>query len=260
MGRATAGLLAERGFAVGLVDVKAADLQKVAEELHSQRHDVHAVAMDVSDRRAVEACVVEIQRELGPVWALAAAAGAAKAGYALEAPDGHFEALMNVNYFGVVWFDVACARAMIDSGAGGRIVNWSSVGALGGASIESAYCASKAAVDSFTRSFALELAPHAITVNSLRPGFIRTGMSDYFTDEMLEDSRQKVPLKRWGTPEEVAHLAAFLMSDEASFLTGTHLVADGGWATQMGRLTTSSARDRLTREQEYRRATGDGSS
>ena len=110
----------------------------------------------------------------------------------------------------------------------GAIIHISSIfGSLGGIG-QSSYCASKAGMDAMTRALSLELAAKKIRVNTIAPGFIETEMTAGFTPEFRASSEQQIPMKRFGKPEEVAALCAFLASDDAAYITGQTFVIDGG--------------------------------
>ena len=127
-----------------------------------------------------------------------------------------------------------CCRAVYDAMVAkkwGRIVNVSSMWGVCGASCEVLYSASKAAVIGMTKGLALELAPSGVTVNAVAPGVIKTDMLGCYDDETLEELAEQTPLGRLGTPEDVASVIAFLASEEAGFVTGQVIGANGGYIT-----------------------------
>jgi NAD(P)-dependent dehydrogenase (short-subunit alcohol dehydrogenase family) len=251
MGLATALALAERGFAVALADVDEARLDAALQLVEQKAPAACAVVTDVADTAAVERAVEECRRRLGPLWFVGAAAAILEPALALSAGEEHFRRIFDVNFMGVVRTAVAAGRAMVEQGAGGRIVTWSSTGAVGGNPGYSAYGASKAAVSSFTQSLALELAPHRITVNAILPGAIRTPMVGYFDGEAHEAERKRIPLLRWGEPEDVAAAACFLAGDEAAWITGVTLNVDGGTLASRGRGGPEAIREELRWAQAY---------
>lgn len=248
MGRATALRLAQEGFAVAIADVNMSGLTSLASELRDARVEHSTIEMDLREKTSIDAGVALARNALGPFWLLAVSAGVLEAGPALEADDDHIERVMRVNFHGVVRADIAAARIMVADGGGGRIVNWSSVGAVGGAAGHSAYAASKAALESFTRSLAVELGPHEITVNTIRPGTVLTPMLGSLSDVPDEDVAReidRIPLGRFGEPEDVTGAIVFLARDEAAWITGVALPVDGGTLVARGRDSLATVRARL---------------
>jgi 2-hydroxycyclohexanecarboxyl-CoA dehydrogenase len=253
MGRATALKLADQGYAVAALDRDQEELNTTIRLLERAGVPALGLQVDVSDRAAVEQAIARASSELGPVWALAAAAGILQGQFAIDADDDHFERIFRVNVLGVIHANVAAARAMIAAGHGGRIVNWSSRGAVGGAPGYSAYGLSKAAVSSFSQSFALEVADEGITVNAILPGGVRTPMVGYVQGDWAANEAAKVPIGRWGDPEDVAALAAFLTTDDSAWITGAAFTVDGGATAAHGRPAAKQTRARLEAEADYLR-------
>jgi NAD(P)-dependent dehydrogenase (short-subunit alcohol dehydrogenase family) len=141
---------------------------------------------------------------------------------------------VDVNLKGTFYCSQAAAKHMIAARRGGSIIHVSSVGAFAAQEFAALYCATKAAQVSLARSMALELAPHGIRVNAIAPGDILTEASEHVVSDLKTAGvsgryRRTTPLGRRGTPEEIGRAVAFLASDEASFVTGTTLVVDGGY-------------------------------
>lgn len=147
----------------------------------------------------------------------------------LEIGVADWDRILRVNLRGMFLVAQSVARRMVAAGSG-VIVNMASTNALGGEEDLAHYNASKGGVLQLTRTMALELGRHGIRVNCLCPGFIRTPLNDAISDEAFTEAyeRDKIPLGRAGTPEEVAAAYAFLASDDASFIHGEALVIDGG--------------------------------
>jgi NAD(P)-dependent dehydrogenase (short-subunit alcohol dehydrogenase family) len=257
MGRATAVQLARNGFHVALADRDEDGLAELAAEITATGSRALEVPLDVTDEDAVEAAFARCDAELGPVWALAAAAGVYHGGFALDSGIAHFAQRMDINFLGVVRTNVAAARRMVAAGQGGRIVNWASVSALGGTPGYGAYSASKAAVVSFTQSFALELASHGITVNVILPGTVRTPMIEFLSAEEARAAAANTPLGRVAEPEQITCAVDFFMSEGAAWVTATSLRVDGGWAAAMGRRSADAAREHLERRAAHERSRSD---
>jgi len=136
---------------------------------------------------------------------------------------------MEVNFFSMFSLSRDAAKQIIKRG-GGRIVNMGSVSGQGGGSKQVAYCASKAAIEAMTRSLAIEWAKYNITVNTVAPGIIRTDMSrpGWENETSLGKIQSQIPVHRLGEPEDVAHMVAFLCSNESRYITGHIYYVDGG--------------------------------
>jgi NAD(P)-dependent dehydrogenase (short-subunit alcohol dehydrogenase family) len=228
IGKATVRRLLEEGCRVHLSGI---DPQEVAEALAelSPLGVVGATSCDVADEANVERLVAEAERELGSIDILINNAGIARKDAFLEIDVATWDRMLRVNLRGMFLMAQAVARRMVSRGTG-VIVNMASTNALGGEAEFAHYNASKGGVLQLTRTMAVELGRHGIRVNCLCPGFIRTSMNDAISDAAFVEAyeRDKIPLGRVGTPEEVAAAYAFLASDDASFIHGEALVVDGG--------------------------------
>ena len=202
--------------------------QETAAIIRDLGQNAAVVRADVADGGAVEAMARQAERELGPISLLVNNAGIAGQMQFQDITDEQWNRYLAVNLGGARNAIRAVLPWML-SEKRGCIVNISSIWGLRGASCETAYACTKAALIGLTRSLALELAPSGIRVNCVAPGVIDTDMVQVLGRETLRDLAEQTPLGRLGTPEDVAHAVAFFASDRASFLTGQVLGADGGF-------------------------------
>jgi 3-oxoacyl-[acyl-carrier protein] reductase len=242
--------LAADGYGVALLDVDEDGLRETGETIEEAGGEALVLPTDVARRPAVVAAVAAAEERFGRLWLAAAVAGVAEGGFAVDAGDDHVHRVMSINYFGVVNVCTVAAASMIRGVAGGRLLVWSSVTAQYGGAGFSVYAASKSAVEGYSRALALELAPHRITVNVLRPGSIRTPMMASFDDEAAAAEAARIPLGRWGTPADLTAAARFLASDDAAWITGSTLTVDGGASAAAGSASLDGARHRLALESQ----------
>lgn len=233
IGRAIAHRLSQDGFETGIVDLDAVAAETVAEEIRGKGYEALAVgAVDISDRAQTEAAVQRIRDAYGPISVLVNNAGISKFKKFLNITDDLWDRMLAVNLNGPFYCCQAVVPDMIDGGWG-RIVNISSTAALTGQQFQSHYAASKAGLIGLTKSLALELGPAGITVNSLPPGFVDTPLMrdsaerGYFGGS-IEEHAARTPVRRPGRPEDLAAACAFLVSEEAGYITGQVLGVNGG--------------------------------
>ncbi len=225
IGYATAKRFLEEGARVALCDLAGPALTKAAEEL-SPLGEVLALPCDVTDEQAVNAMIGEAAERLGRLDILINNAGITSDAQLLKMSAEQFDRVLSVNLKGVFLCTKAAAPHMIAQG-GGRIVNAASVVGLYGNFGQSNYAATKAGLIGMTKTWAKELGRKNICVNAVAPGFILTDMVRKMPEEVLEKMREKTPMKRLGTVEEVANVYLFLASDEASYVNGAVLSVDG---------------------------------
>jgi NAD(P)-dependent dehydrogenase (short-subunit alcohol dehydrogenase family) len=241
IGRAVAGRLAADGRTVVVVDADAARLAAAAAEA-----GLHAVPGDVTSEADNEAAVAAAT-ELGRLDAVVLNAGVAGVGGVDAQPLAEFDRILDVNVRGVL-LGLRAALPALRAGGGGSIVVTASISGLRADPGLFAYNASKAAVANLVRSAALDLGSEGIRVNAVCPGGIRgtgmTGPMERHVPALYEEMRSHVPLGRFGEPEEVASVVAFLLSDAASFVTGVALPVDGGVTAGTGQFRVGLGRTR----------------
>ncbi len=231
IGAACALELGRRGAAVCIADVgDVGPSEAVAEQVRALGAGALTVRMDVTDEAAVHDAFARCAAELGPVDLLVNNAGVEMAHPLVDMPLADWRTVLDVNLTGPFLCSREAARGMIAAGSGGTIVNMSSVHEHIPWRGFSHYCASKGGLRLFTQTIAYELAEHRIRVANVAPGAIDTPINR----SVMDDAEQKaateaeIPLGRWGEPEDVARAVAWLSGDEASYVTGTTLVVDGG--------------------------------
>lgn len=233
MGRATAHLFADEGARVAVVDVSADGVLQVTDEIRAVHGMSAAVGFvcDVAVRPALVALVADVVDTFGGVDVLVNNAGVSLVTSAFQGDDDYeanWARTLDINVTAHSRLIRLCVPLMQAAG-GGRIVNIASTEAIVATAGLAAYSASKAAVAGLTRSFAVELGRHGITVNCICPGPILTGMTAGIDAASKETyARRRVPLRRYGAPEEVAHMTLNLCLPSASFVNGAVIPVDGG--------------------------------
>ena len=250
IGEASAKRFAEEGAAVLAVDIRQAKVNDVAEAINTEGGHAIAFGANVAEADDVEAMVAEAVDKFGGLDVLFSNAGTIRPGTAVELSVDEWDLVMAVNVRSVFLGAKYAVPAMIERG-GGAIVNTASISGLHGDGGAVCYAASKAAVINLTRALSTDHAPEGIRVNAICPGTIETPP----VKRMMEDPRAlEVNLAahsvgRLGLPEEIASAAVWLASDQSSFVSGEHLVVDGGLRSQspLGRL--ADPRPKSKREQ-----------
>ncbi len=232
IGAAAAQLLSQKGYSAALVcKNNLAMAQEIADRLNADGGDAYAFAADLCSEDAVSSLFAQIADHFGRTPdVLVNNAGVAHANVFACESAADYDRLFDGNVRSVFY----CCRAVYDAMVAkkwGRIINISSMWGVTGASCEVLYSASKAAVIGMTKGLALELAPSGITVNAIAPGVIKTDMLDCYDEETLSELAQQTPVGRLGTPADIAAVIAFLASEEAGFVTGQVIGANGGFIT-----------------------------
>jgi NAD(P)-dependent dehydrogenase (short-subunit alcohol dehydrogenase family) len=227
LGHGFAVALAEAGAQVTLAARSSDEIEAAAEALRARGHAADALVLDVTDIEAVRAALAA-----KPAFhILVNNAGTNRPGPFVDTKVEDFDYVFNINVRAAYFVAQAVARRLVEAGEGGSIVNVSSqMGHVGGPR-RTVYCATKHAMEGFTKAMAIELAPHGIRVNTLAPTFIETPMTKPFFEnqEFRADTLKRIKLGRLGQVPDLMGAVVFLASDAAALMTGTSLVIDGGW-------------------------------
>jgi 3-oxoacyl-[acyl-carrier protein] reductase len=222
--------LAAEGATVLLVDVQKDKLEAVRAKIQSLKGKADVYVADVSKLDQATAVVEAAVKAHGRVDHLVNNAGIARDNLLLRMKEDEWDAVLAVNLKGVFNFTKAVLRSMVQARQG-RIVNVASVVGLMGNAGQANYAASKAGVIGFSKSIAREVAGRGITVNCVAPGYISTAMTDKLSDEVKQAFLDLIPMKRFGSPEDVAQAVKFLLSDAAGYITGQVISINGGMYT-----------------------------
>jgi glucose 1-dehydrogenase len=231
IGLACARAFVREGAKVVLADTNAAEGRAAAQRLEAEGAAARFVACDVRRKSEVDAAVADAVSAFGRLDILVANAGIVHAADFLELDEADFDRVIAVNLKGAFLAGQAAARQMVRQGGGGAIVNMSSVNAVVAIPDQVPYVVSKGGINQLTRVMALSLARHAIRVNAIGPGTILTELAKTAVLGNPAAERKilsRTPLGRLGDPDEVARVAAFLASDDASYITGQTIYPDGG--------------------------------
>ena len=233
IGAATARRLASEGARVTLADLNQAGCETVAGEITSAAGEALALACDVSDKDAVQRMVDATVERFGQLDILVNNAGVIRDNLMYKMSDDDWELVLNVHLRGAFLCARAAQKVMVERKYG-RIVSLSSTSALGNRG-QANYSAAKAGLQGLTRTLAIELGPHGITANAVAPGFIDTDMTRAtaqrmgITPEVMQAAAsERIAVRRVGKPEDVAAVIAFLVSDDASFVSGQVIYVAGG--------------------------------
>ena len=231
IGLACAQAFAREGAKVLLADLNEDAGRRATLELRSDGRNASFVACDVSRKDQVDATVAAALQQFGRLDVMVANAGIVHAAEFLDLEEKDFDRVLAVNLKGIFLAGQSAARAMVKQGGGGSIINMSSVNAVLAIPNQVPYVVSKGGINQLTKVMALALAPHRIRVNAIGPGTILTELARTAVLGNREAERKilsRTPMGRMGEPDEVAKVALFLASDDASYVTGQTVYADGG--------------------------------
>ncbi len=233
IGAGTARRLAADGFAVAVLDLKEGDCGATVDAITSAGGRALAVGADVSDADQVQAAVEQVAAELGPPAVLINNAGVIRDNMLYKMTVDDWDTVLGIHLRGSFLMTKACQKHMVD-GKWGRIVNLSSSSALGNRG-QANYSAAKAGMQGFTKTLAIELGQFGITANAVAPGFIATDMTAATAarigigfEEFQKAAATQIPVRRVGTPDDVAHVISFLVSEGAGFVSGQVIYVAGG--------------------------------
>ena len=235
---------ASRGIGKGIAEVFAKHGANIAFTYHSSDEKAKALEKelsvngckakgyksDASDFEAAQQLVKDVMDDFGSIDVLVNNAGITKDGLLMRMSEEDFDSVMNTNMKSVFNMTKAVATPMLKAKSG-SIINMSSVVGIKGNAGQANYAASKAAINGFTKSIALELGSRNIRCNAIAPGFIETEMTEALGEETVKQWRAQIPLKRGGTPEDIANTTLFLASDLSSYVTGQVIHVCGGMLT-----------------------------
>lgn len=233
IGAATAKRLAQDGAMVGVLDLKEEACQEVVEQIRAAGGEAIAVGCNVADAAQVEQAVDTVVGQFGRLDILVNNAGVLRDNLLFKMSEDDWDTVMNVHLKGSFLASRAAQKHMVAQRFG-KIVNTSSTSALGNRG-QANYSAAKAGLQGFTKTLAIELGPFNINVNAVAPGFIATDMTKATAERVgidFEENKklaaERIPLRRVGLPEDVANVIAFLVSDDASYVSGQVIYVNGG--------------------------------
>jgi 3-oxoacyl-[acyl-carrier protein] reductase len=229
IGREIALTLAEQGASVVISDINSAAAKEVAAEIEAKNSKSIAITANVTAVNEVTKLVEQTLSSFGHIDILVNNAGITRDGLLLRMSEADWDLVLNINLKGAFICTQAVLRHMIRQ-RWGRIVNIASVVGLTGNAGQANYAASKAGLIGLTKTTAREVASRSITVNAVAPGFIDTGMTQKLSENVKQEALKQVPLGYFGLPKDVAYAVAFLVSEEAHYITGQVINVNGGMA------------------------------
>ncbi|MGQ9897826.1 MAG: 3-oxoacyl-[acyl-carrier-protein] reductase [Acidobacteriota bacterium] len=229
IGRAIALELATRGANIAFTyHSRPAAAQTVEEELRALGVEAQAYQADAADFETAQKVVKEVRERFGALYGLVNNAGITRDKLLILMKEEEWDAVLNTNLKSVFNLSKAVVALLLKQKQGGSILNISSISGVVGIAGQTNYAAAKAGMIGFTKALAKEVASRGITVNALAPGLIETEMTEALSAEYRAKLLETIPLGRFGTAAEIARIAAFLLSEDARYITGQILCADGG--------------------------------
>jgi 3-oxoacyl-[acyl-carrier protein] reductase len=231
IGKGIAEKLAQHGANVAFTYLSSVEKgQALEKELQKYGTKIKSYRSDASDLKAAEELVNNVVADFGGLDVVVNNAGITKDGLLMRMSAENFNDVIRTNLNSVFNITKSCQRQMLKQKSG-SIINMSSVVGITGNGGQSNYAASKAGIIGFTKSIALELGSRNIRCNAIAPGFIETEMTAALTDETIKQWRESIPMKRGGSPDDIANCVVFLASDLSSYITGQVIQVDGGMLT-----------------------------
>ncbi|WP_439881809.1 3-oxoacyl-[acyl-carrier-protein] reductase [Pontibacter sp. MBLB2868] len=231
IGRAIAEKFVEAGAEVAFTYLSSVEKgQQLEQELSAKGGKAKGYRSDASNTAQAEQLVEDVVKEFGKIDIVVNNAGITRDGLLMRMNEEQWDAVINTNLKSVFNVTKSATKHMMRAKYG-SIINITSVVGIKGNAGQANYAASKAGIIGFTKSVALELGSRNIRSNAIAPGFIETEMTDELDQKVVEEWRKAIPLRRGGSPEDVAKAAVFLASDESAYITGQTLQVDGGMLT-----------------------------
>ncbi len=227
IGREIALALAREGADIAICDIDEQALDQAKADIEALGRSCFVKVVDVGKYDSCENMANKILDKFNKIDILINNAGITRDGLLMRMKEEDWDAVLTVNLKGAFNFTKAACKAMIKQRYG-KIVNIASIIGIIGNAGQANYAASKAGIIGLTKSSAKELASRGINVNAIAPGFIQTAMTDKLTDAQKEDMLKLIPLKKLGSPKNIADLVLFLVSDDSSYITGEVIKVDGG--------------------------------